>query len=191
MAELALSAFAAAGTASATAATSAAAWAAGTTITTAAGATSSLIGSSAALGTLGTIASVGSMVATLVGGYASYRQASDSARVAELNADGARLEADEKALRIRRELVQKVGSARVAFAGSGADISSGQAIEDGYRHEAEFETSLARTGGEIAAASGRAQAAQSRARGSFALAEAAGRAGGAYAQNRISLERRG
>ena len=181
MAELAISAFAAAGSAAA----SSAAWAAGTTITTAAGATSSLVASSGVLSALSTVATVGSMVSTLVGGFASYRQSQDSARVAELNAEGAELEAREKALRIRRELVQKVGQARVAFAGSGADISSGQAIEDGYRHEADFETSLARSGGQIGAASSRAQAAGLRARGVYSLVEAAGRAGGTYARNRI------
>ena len=73
-----------------------------------------------------------------------------------MNASAAETEAAERSYRIRREMVQKVGAARVAFAGSGLDISSGDAIEAGYRSEADFETSLAKSAGKIGAASGRA-----------------------------------
>lgn len=190
--ELALSAFAAAGTAGAAAAsTSAAAWAAGTTITTAAGVTSSLAAGASALGTLSTVATVGSAVATIIGGALGYQQSQQQADVAEMNAMAAETEAAERSLRIRREMVQKVGAARVAFAGSGLDISSGQAIEAGYKSEADFETSLARSGGQIAAASGRATAASYRTRSYASLVDAAAKAGGSLANNNISIARRG
>ncbi len=191
MAELALSALAAAGASSAGAATSAAAWAAGTTITTAAGASSALLASSGVLGTLSTVATIGSSVATLLGGALGYRQAQQQADVAEMNASAAETEAAERSYRIRRELVQKVGQARVAFAGSGLDISSGDAIEAGYRREADFETSLAKSAGQIGAASGRATAETYRTRGYSSLVEAAARASGSLVSERISIARRG
>lgn len=199
--ELALSAFAALGasatttaavglTAAETAAAvasagvGAASWAAGTTVA-AAGATSG------ALGALSTVATVGSMISSIVGGYAGYRQSQDQAAIGQLNADAARLEASEQALRIRRELVQKVGQARVAFAASGTDISSGTAIEQGYRAEADFETSLARTGGTIKAAGAELQSNAYRTRGYGSLVEAAGRAFGAGTSQALSIARRG
>lgn len=204
MAELALSAFAAlatggagaglgaAGTAaavsSATAAgasgLAAAGWAAGTTVTAAGAA-------SGALSTLSTVATVASMASTLIGGYGAFRQSESQAAMAELNASAARLEAEEKAVRIRREYVQKVGAARVAFAGSGLDISSGAAIEGGYAAEKDFETALARSGGEIAAAGYGMDAASARSRGRMSLVQAAARSAGAFGQDRISIARRG
>lgn len=197
MAELAVSAFAAmAGSAgSAAAATSAASWLAGTTVTTAAGATTALGASTAlgsgVLGALSTTATVASMISTLVGGYAAYRSSQDQAAIQELNADAAMLEARERALRIRREEAQKVGAARVAFAASGLDISSGQAIEGGYGTEADFESSLALNAGRIGAAGGRGQAAATRTRGTMGLVQAGVRAGTTYADNRLSIARRG
>lgn len=190
--ELAATAFAAlASSGTAAAATTAGSWLAGTTITTAAGVTSSLAATSGVLGTLSTVATVASGVSSIVGGYMAYRQAQGQADVAELNAGQARLDAEEKGLRIRRELVQKVGAARVAFAGSGLDISSAQAIEQGYRAEADFETSLARTSGTMAAAGQRMAAAGYRARGVSAMIEGLGRAGAGYARDEISIARRG
>lgn len=187
MAELALSAAAAAGAATASSFTTAAAGTAFlaplvTTVTPAV---------SGVLGTLSTVATVGSMVSTILGGVASYNQAQGQAAVAELNAEGARLEAEERALRIRRELSQKIGSARVAFAASGLDISSGSAIESGYGREADFEIGLARSAGEIGAAGQRMQAAAYRTRGFAGLVDAAAKAGGAYVNNSISIARRG
>ncbi|MGE0698271.1 MAG: hypothetical protein AB7O57_04175 [Hyphomicrobiaceae bacterium] len=186
MAELAATAFAALASSS----TAAAGWAAGTTITTAAGATSSLLGSSA-LGALSTGLTVASSVSALLGGYMSYRQANMQADVAGLNAESARIESEEKAIRIRRELVQKTGAARVAFAGAGLDISSGSAIEQGYRSEADAEIRFARSGGEIAAAGQEMAGAQYRTRGYASLIEAAGRAAIGGGQQALSIARRG
>ena len=192
MAELALSALAAAGTAGAASAGSiGAGLAASTTITTAAGVTTALGATSGLFGTLGTVATVGSMAASILGGAMAWRQSESQAAVAELNAEGAKLEASEKALRIRREAVIKVGQARVAFAGSGLDISSGSAIEAGYNAERDFEVGLAKSAGELGAASNRMQAESYRSRGRASLIDAATKAGGAYVNNAISIARRG
>ncbi len=143
------------------------------------------------LGGLSTAFSVGSAVSSILAGVAGYRTSRDQAALADLNAESARLESEEKALRIRRELVQKVGAARVAFAGSGLDISSGQEIERGYRSEADFETRLAGLGGEINAAGQRMVGAQYRTRSLASLIEAGGRAAGTLLDNKISTIRRG
>jgi hypothetical protein len=189
--ELAATAFAAmAASGTAAAATSTAAWAAGTTITTAAGATSSLLGSSM-LGALSTGLTVASAASTLVGGFMAYRQSNQQADMAELNAESARIESEERALRIRRELVQKTGAARVAFAGAGLSLSSGAAIEQGYRNEAESEIRLVRAGGRIAAAGHEMGAAQYRSRGWASLVESAGRVAAGGMQQGISIARRG
>lgn len=201
MAELAISAFAALGasagttaavgltaaeTAAAVAAGGAAAgsWAAGTTVA-AAGAASS------ALGTLSTVATVGSMISTIIGGYAGYQQSQAQAAVAGLNADQAHVEAAEQALRIRREAVQKIGTARIAFAASGTDISSGASIEQGYRNEADFETGLAKSAGDLKAAGAEMQASSYRARGISSLVEAAGKTFAAGTGQALSIARRG
>lgn len=191
MAELALSAAAAAGASAAAAGTTAFTTAAAGTAFLAPLVTTVTPAVSGVLGTLSTVATVGSMAASILGGVATYNQSMGQAAIADLNAEGARIEAQEKSLRIRRELAQKTGQARVAFAGSGLDISSASAIESGYRSEADFEIGLARTGGEIGAAGQRMQAAAYRTRGFSGLVDAAAKAGGAYVNNSISIARRG
>jgi hypothetical protein len=191
MAELAATAFAALASSTAATAATAGSWLAGTTVTTAAGVTSSLAATSGTLSALSTGLTVASAASSLIGGFLAYRQANQQADVADLNADQARLESEEKVLRIRREQAQKVGAARVAFAGSGLDISSGMAIEAGYGREAAYETALARSAGEMGAASAGMQAASLRSRGTASLIEGAGRAVGGYARDRISIGRRG
>ncbi len=143
------------------------------------------------LGGLSTALSVGSAISTILGGVAGYQNAQSQSKLASLNADAAMLEAEEKALRIRREYVQKVGAARVAFAGSGLDISSATAIESGYGREADFETGLALNGGRIRQASGEIQADTYQRRGMASLVEAAAKAGGTLMDNKISIARRG
>lgn len=143
------------------------------------------------LGGLSTALSIGSAISTILGGVAGYQNAQSQSKLASLNADAAMLEAEEKALRIRREYVQKVGAARVAFAGSGLDISSATAIEAGYGREADFETSLALNGGRIRQASGEIQADTYQRRGIASLVEGAAKAGGTLLDQKISIARRG
>lgn len=197
MAELAAAAFSAISTAftaaaPAAAATSAAAWTAGTTITTAAGVTSTLAGAgSGVLSALQGVATIGSMASTLIGGVAAYRDGQNQAMFADINAEADRLEAREQALRIRRELVQKVGSNRVAFAASGLDISSGDTIEQALGAEADFETGLIDAAGRVRAAGTRATSASLRSRGVSGLVAAASRAMGQGVRYGIDIANRG
>lgn len=191
MAELAVSAFAAAAGSAGAAAGSIGSWLAGTTVTTAAGVTSALAPASGMLSALQGAATITSMASTLLGGVMSYRQSEAQARFADLDAEGARLESEEKALRIRREAVQKVGAARVAAAASGLDLSSAGAIEGAIGDDAEFAIGSALDAGAYQTAKARANASQIRSRGSASLGTAAARALGTGRDYGISIARRG
>ena len=129
--------------------------------------------------------------AALLSGQAKASEATRQAEIADFNADQARLASEEKALRIRREAVQKVGAARVAFAGSGLDISSSAAMEDAYRNEAGFEQYLARTSGTIDAAGKTLTANAYRSRATASLVEGDAMAKSKIADGLISIARRG
>lgn len=198
MAELAAAAFAAISSAFTTAApaaasaASAASWAAGTTITTAAGVTTSLAGaSSGVLSALQTVASIGSAASMLFGGVSAYQQSQAQAMFGALDAESERLQAREQSLRIRREMVQKVGAARVGFAASGLDVSSADAIEASLASEATFETGLADAGGRYRAAGGQATANSYRQRGTSRLISAAVGALGQGARLGLDIANRG
>lgn len=194
MAELAASALAAAGASAAAAGTTAASvgsWLAGTTVTTAAGVTTALAPAASTLTALQGLATVGSMTASLLGGLATWRQSADQARFAELDASGAKLDAEEKALRIQRETLQKVGASRVAFAASGLDVSGSAPIEASLASQSDYEQDLVRTAGDYAAAKSMANAEQYRSRGAAGMIAAAGKAAGAGLDYKISIARRG
>ena len=195
MAELAASAFAAAASSaaagSAAAAGSIGSWLAGTTVTTAAGVTSALAPASGMLSALQGAATITSMASTLLGGAMAYRQSQDQAMFADLDAEGARLESEERALRIRRETVQKIGAARVAGAASGLDLSSTGAIEGAIGDDAEYQIGAALDAGAYQTAKARANSSQIRTRGSASLATSAARALGTGLDYGISIARRG
>lgn len=136
-------------------------------------------------------ATVASAIATTFGAVSSYQQSQTQARFAGINARGEELAAQERALRIRREMVQQSARNRVAFAASGLDISSGGDIERALVRDADFETTLAETSGQIAAAGGRAQQSTIRARGATSLASGIARAGGQLAGYGMDVARRG
>jgi hypothetical protein len=146
------------------AATAAAAPAAG-----AAGAAGSLAtvaaGTSGALSILQGAATAGSALFSLAGGI-SGSQAEDLAAKAEAN-------------RIKREELIKIGQLRVAFAGSGVDIGSGQplSLEEDIRSQADFEIGTARATGKT--------------RSTNALLKGAGQAFGTVSNGLIDIARRG
>lgn len=195
MAELATAAFAALAPAATAATTSVGSWLAGTTVTTAAGATTALAPAAAitsgGLSALQTIATVGSMAATIFGGVGASAQAKQQAALEEINAGQDLLEARERALRVKRDLVEKVGATRVAFAGSGLDISSGGPIERGLESDANFEIGLAETSGEIKAAGSLARAAGYRTRAATSLVTSAAKALGQAGRAGVDIARRG
>lgn len=64
-------------------------------------------------------------------------------------AESERLAGEQKANQIKRELVQAVGKNRVAFAGSGTTIDSGDAIEAGLRSQAQHQTEIEKANARI------------------------------------------
>ncbi len=104
-----------------------------------AAAATAAVGASSALSVLQGVATAGSALFSLASGQAQGRQED--------------LAAKAEALRIKREELIKIGQLRVAFAGSGVDISSGQpaALEQSIQSQAAFETGLVETSGEMRA----------------------------------------
>jgi hypothetical protein len=123
-----------------TAAAATTATAAATTATTATVASTA----STALTVLQGVATAGSILTSLASGQMG-------SQTAKLKAQEADLEAQEKALRIRRDYLTRVGASRVAFAASGVDIGGGQAVavEDALAGQRDLETGLALTSGKI------------------------------------------
>jgi hypothetical protein len=110
-----------------------------TTAAAAPAAATAAVGASSALSVLQGVATAGSALFSLASGLSQGRQEDLAARA--------------EAVRIKREELTKIGQLRVAFAGSGIDIASGQAatLEEGIRDEADFETGLALTSGRMRA----------------------------------------
>lgn len=156
--------------------------------TAAAGATAA--GSGILSGLQGAL-TISSAIASVLGGVAAYRSHKDQAMFAELDADGARIAAEADALRIRRELVQRVGDTRVAFAGAGLDISSGGAIEDSLRDQADFEIGNAMDAGRRGRAGGMARAASLASQGQAGLVTGIGRAAERGVDYGLDLRKRG
>lgn len=176
MAELALSAFSAltAGTA-------------GTAAATAGGIAAASSGTLSALQTGMTVAS---MISTAIGGVAGYQSSQTQSRFSALEASGERIAADAEANRIRRELLKRIGDTRVAYAGAGLDISSGREIEAGLRSQADYETEMAMSGGEMRSAGRMAQSAAQRSQGWGSLVSAAGRIAERGFDSYLSIARR-
>lgn len=181
--ELAMTAFTAlAPEALGTAAAGAGGW---VTTMTGAGATSGML--SALQGT----ASVGSMITSALGGGLGLMSGLQNASMARLNARSEELKSEAQAIEIQRDLVRKIGANRVAFAASGLDVSSSSAIEGSLRDQAQFQTDLARTSGDMAAASRRMQAGNAELQGYSSLIAAAGKLGRQGADYALDLSKRG
>jgi hypothetical protein len=137
---------------------------------------------SSALGILQGVATAASVASTLVGGIGSYEEGQQQAQIAKLQGNSEYIASEQKALQIRRDLVQKVGAARVAFAGSGLDISSAGAVESDLRNQADYATAIEKTNAEQAKAMAALRASQYRSNGLIDLAGAGlkgvGQAGG-------------
>lgn len=127
--------------------------------------TSVAAGASGALSILQGVATAGSSLFSLASGF-SQSQAEDLAAKAEAN-------------RIKREELIKIGSLRVAFAGSGVDVSSGQplSLEEDLQSQADFEIGTARNTGKM--------------RSTAALLKGAGQAFGTASNGLIDIARRG
>jgi hypothetical protein len=137
---------------------------------------------SSALGILQGVATAASVASTIVGGIGSAVQGEQQAEIAKLQGNSEYIASEQKALQIRRDLVQKVGAARVAFAASGLDISSANAVEDDLTNQADFATAIEKTNAAQAKQMAAIRASQYRSNGLIDLAgaglKAAGQAGG-------------
>lgn len=179
--EMATGLYALMGTGAAAGAGSAGSWLAGTTAANAAGTT---VFSGAGAGAGSSVLSIaqgaltaGSILASLAGGVMGNSEA-------KLQATATELQARDEALRIKREELQKIGAARVAFGASGVSLASGDPIEADLRQQSQFETALTRNSGRVAAS-------QIRLRGRAGLVEAAAKAMGTGANYAIDLRTRG
>lgn len=189
--ELALTMLAGLGSTAAGAA-SASVWAAGTTVAAAGAAPVALGGFGAsALSVLQGLATVGSIASTAIGGVGALASGLAASEQAKLEGDMAYVESEQAANRIRRELIKKTGDARVAFAASGLDISSGAAVERDLRSQAAFETEIERLNGLSRQAQARSRSRQMRTGAYMDLAGAGVRAGGQYLDYRIDIAQRG
>lgn len=131
------------------------------------------------------------MISTLVGGIGAMGEAQSNARMAELQGQQAYQESELAAVRIRREAVQKIGAARVAFAGSGLDISSAAAVENDLTAQANFETGIEEQNGLLRKAQAGMRASQYRQQGMYDMIGAAAKAGGQFANYGMDIAKRG
>jgi hypothetical protein len=133
------------------------------------------------------------MLSRMASGVMGFSQSQANASLQELNAKAETLSGEEKAVRIKREMVQKLGSARVAFAASGVDIRDGtpESIEGSIEQQARFETEMERSGAAVRAASARMRAAAYRERGLFDLVGGGIRAAQTKAGYGLDVARRG
>jgi hypothetical protein len=106
---------------------------------------------STAMSVLSGVATVGSVLmgaqsarAELQAGQAAMGEATTQAQIAQIEGDRAATESAARAVELQKEHLRKVGAARVAFAGSGLDISSGQlgSIERSLGHELDYGLSI-------------------------------------------------
>ena len=108
-----------------------------------AAAATAAVGASSALSILQGVATAGSALFSLASGESQAKQEDLSSKA--------------EALRIKREELMKIGSLRVAFAGSGVDLSGGQplSLESDIRTQSDYQRGLAQTSGDIRAESAR------------------------------------
>lgn len=135
--------------------------------------------------------SVASAVSSLLGGVSSYNDAQSKGKFAEIDAEMERLKGEDQANRIKREMLQRVGDARVAYAGSGQDVSGAGDIEASLRTQAGHETELALSGASLRHSASLAKAAQLRSQGTAGLLSGAVKAGGQLLDYGLDLRKRG
>lgn len=146
---------------------------------------------SSALGVLQGLATAGSVISTLVGGVGAFASGMQSAQQAKLQGEAEQIASQEASARIRRDMVQKIGDARVAFAASGLDISSADAVTSDLTSEANYQTEIERNNAAIRQAQARMRARQYRTNAMFDMAGSIAKAGGQVADFGLDVARRG
>jgi hypothetical protein len=164
-------------------------------VSTAVSAVGSAVGlSSTTLSVLQGVATAGSILSAGVAGVTGYVEGQQNAAFARIEGNAERLASQEQSLRIRRDLVQKVGAARVAFAGSGLSIGSGsqaEDVEDDLRDQADFELGLEKANRTYRAASAQIKAQNAETQGFTSLVGGVGRGLMQFADYKLDLAKRG
>lgn len=152
-------------------AAAAGATAAGGAVAGAAAAGASTIGvSSTVLSVLGGVATAGSVLMQMAAGNAAEAESGLQESMALTEARSEAAASAARAVEIRREALQKIGAARVAFAASGIDLSSDQltGIEDSIEDDAKYQTGIERANQRRALLMGKLRAGAFTARGANA-----------------------
>jgi hypothetical protein len=149
---------------------------------------SAIGGMSTVMTVLSGVATAGSVLMKMSEARAAEASGLAAAQEAGFNADMARIEADSeanasasRAVELRRETMRKIGAARVAFAGSGLDMSSGQLVasERDLERQAAFGLEIEDSNRRLALAQGAARAGQYEIKAQGARAAADARSSGA------------
>jgi hypothetical protein len=133
------------------------------------------------------------MLTQIGAGGSGYAEGQRKAGLADLEGQQAQLQSQERELRIRREVLQKTGAARVAFSASGVDISSGSAaaVEDDIGVQGKFETAIERGNSSQKALAAQLRAAQYRSNGENSLLAGIGKAAQTGSSFAIDIAKRG
>jgi hypothetical protein len=137
--------------------------------------------------------SQGAMLSQVVSGVGQFAQSRQQAMLAEAQGNSEQIASEERALRIKREMVQKIGAARVSFAASGVDINSGTAagVSDNIERQAQFETDIERSNAKQRAVMAGMRASAFRTSGDFGLLGSLIKAGGTGAGTALDIAKRG
>lgn len=164
---------------------------------------SAMAGTGAAAGAVGVtstvatvlsgVATAGSILMQLQSGQVQQQEANWNAQIATYDGEQQVLESQRRELEIRREVLQKVGAARVAFAGSGLDVSSGQlsAIEGDINTQGDYETGIEKANQRRARAEAAIKSSQLGTRGENARLAATGGAFVTGARGLLDIVKRG
>jgi hypothetical protein len=140
---------------------------------------------------LSAAASVGSVMTQLQAGQAQERQLTMQVGWDEIGAKQQILDSQTKAETIRTEYLRRNGQAMVAFAASGLDVSSGGAIFDNLKSEADHGVSATLRSGKMASLGYESDAAQHKAQAAGAVSGAQAQAFGTGVNTLISIAKRG
>jgi hypothetical protein len=86
----------------------------------------------------------GRMLSEMISGVGAFSTGHRNAMLSEAQGSAEKLASEERALRIQKEMAQKIGASRVAFAASGVDINSGTAaaVTSNLESDGKFELGL-------------------------------------------------
>ncbi len=134
-----------------------------------AGGSGLVAGGSAALSGMQGLMTAGSVLSSVAGGISAYNTGQTAQKWANLDAQGEELKSRDAAVGIRKDMLRNLASQRVAFAGSGVDISYGtpETLYQDTINDGEYNIDMTMNNGAIAAAGKRYKGQQAANRGSL------------------------